>query len=173
MKSVDATPKSAKFLLWHGCGFVMSDEAGSGFAILVVFALIYFVPTFVAHKSRQLGGIFALNLLLGWTLVGWAGALVWAIVTPKPTNARYANVWADMRDDQTHRAPGALVLLTASGDGDAPRYSVRDESAAFADITGEEAGRVAFYIATSGIPKTYAGESKNGRMIVRMHFPGQ
>jgi hypothetical protein len=43
---------------------------------------IYFIPTLVAmsrHK-RNAGAIFALNLFLGWTLLGWVGALVWALL---------------------------------------------------------------------------------------------
>lgn len=49
-----------------------------------VFALLflYFVPTFLAVSRQSLwaGTIFAFNLLLGWTLVGWFVALVWAFV---------------------------------------------------------------------------------------------
>lgn len=51
---------------------------------------IYFAPTTIAHyaKKRNFGAIFFLNLALGWTLVGWVVAMVWAmakedvIVTP-------------------------------------------------------------------------------------------
>ena len=50
-----------------------------GFAILVFFAFIYFVPAVVARGKRNFGAIFALNLFLGWTLIGWVGALVWAL----------------------------------------------------------------------------------------------
>lgn len=48
--------------------------------------LFYLVPTLVAHnrKHHNLGAIFALNLLLGWTLVGWVAALVWALTRPAP-----------------------------------------------------------------------------------------
>jgi hypothetical protein len=45
------------------------------------FGLAYFVPTFVAfyrqHHNRL--AIFVLNLLLGWSFIGWACALVWAL----------------------------------------------------------------------------------------------
>lgn len=48
----------------------------------------YFVPTIVAGARRHhnQGAIFALNLLLGWTVIGWIAALVWALtaVTPRP-----------------------------------------------------------------------------------------
>lgn len=41
---------------------------------------IYFLPSLVAtlRKHHQAGAIFVLNLLLGWTLLGWIIALVWA-----------------------------------------------------------------------------------------------
>ena len=49
--------------------------------LLIVFAAIHFVPTFVAfaqqHHNRV--AIFVLNLFLGWTGIGWVIALVWAL----------------------------------------------------------------------------------------------
>ena len=41
----------------------------------------YFIPTIVAkvrHKEN-INAIFVLNLFLGWTIVGWVVALVWAV----------------------------------------------------------------------------------------------
>jgi hypothetical protein len=44
--------------------------------------VLYLIPTFVAwwRSHRQLMAIAALNLLLGWTFVGWVAALVWALI---------------------------------------------------------------------------------------------
>lgn len=50
-----------------------------GFVILVFLAAVYFIPTIVARGKRNFGAIFALNLLLGWTVIGWVGSLVWAL----------------------------------------------------------------------------------------------
>jgi hypothetical protein len=47
---------------------------------------IYFLPTFCGMKKRNAGAIFALNLLLGWTLVGWVVSLVWALTVEAPTH---------------------------------------------------------------------------------------
>ena len=49
--------------------------------MLIGFAL-YFVPTIVAHfnKKTNFAAIFILNIFLGWTLVGWVIALVWAVM---------------------------------------------------------------------------------------------
>jgi hypothetical protein len=44
-------------------------------------ALLYLVPWVVAcrrHVYAQ-AGIIVLNLLLGWTVLGWLGALIWAL----------------------------------------------------------------------------------------------
>lgn len=41
----------------------------------------YFVPAIVAYyrKHPQFMAITALNILFGWTVVGWGGALVWSL----------------------------------------------------------------------------------------------
>ncbi|MBT6188056.1 MAG: superinfection immunity protein [Candidatus Marinimicrobia bacterium] len=49
--------------------------------LTIVFILVlYFLPTIKAwdrdNKNRM--AIFVLNLLLGWTFIGWVVALVWA-----------------------------------------------------------------------------------------------
>lgn len=48
---------------------------------------IYAVPTIVAvvRKKTNALAIAALNVTLGWTLIGWAGALVWACTKDKRT----------------------------------------------------------------------------------------
>jgi hypothetical protein len=46
---------------------------------LLVFAtLLYFLPTIVGHNKRDVLGIFLVNLLFGWTFIGWIIAMVWA-----------------------------------------------------------------------------------------------
>jgi hypothetical protein len=49
-------------------------------------AIMYLTPSIVAiiKKHPQKISILALNILLGWTLVGWAGALVWALIKNIP-----------------------------------------------------------------------------------------
>lgn len=43
----------------------------------------YLLPTTIAiiRRRTNTGAIFVLNLFLGWTLVGWVVALVWAVAT--------------------------------------------------------------------------------------------
>ena len=49
--------------------------------VVLIFAL-YFLPTLIAflrqHKNKL--AIFLLNLLLGWTVLGWMGSLVWSVM---------------------------------------------------------------------------------------------
>ncbi|MGY6663391.1 MAG: type VI secretion system-associated protein TagO [Glycocaulis sp.] len=42
---------------------------------------LYFLPAFVAagRQHHDAGAVFVLNLLLGWTLLGWVIALVWSL----------------------------------------------------------------------------------------------
>ena len=50
-------------------------------AILVsLFTLGYLIPWSIAFARRhnQQVPIFLINLFLGWTLIGWVGALIWA-----------------------------------------------------------------------------------------------
>ena len=45
----------------------------------IALVLIYFSPTFIALQKRNLRLVFLTNILLGWTLIGWIAALVWAM----------------------------------------------------------------------------------------------
>jgi T4 superinfection immunity protein len=49
--------------------------------VWVIFAALYFIPAIVANdrKHHNRYAIYALNLLLGWTVIGWIAALVWAL----------------------------------------------------------------------------------------------
>lgn len=61
--------------------FLISMPGGSEWilVILVLFPL-YFLPSIIgSNRNRNnIAGIFVLNLLLGWTFLGWLGALIWA-----------------------------------------------------------------------------------------------
>lgn len=49
--------------------------------VLLIGIFIYFIPYIVAtsNKKSNTAAIGALNLFLGWTLIGWVLALVWAM----------------------------------------------------------------------------------------------
>jgi len=60
-------------------------SASTGFFIFAPPAIIfYMLPSFVAYKRGRTNKspILLLNLLLGWTFIGWVIALVWSTTTP-------------------------------------------------------------------------------------------
>jgi hypothetical protein len=52
-------------------------------ALLLAAAAIYFLPTIVARERAHMsaGAVFVVNLFLGWTFLGWVGALAWAFTS--------------------------------------------------------------------------------------------
>jgi hypothetical protein len=61
--------------------------------LLILLLLLYFIPAIVGSNKSDSGSIFLFNLLAGWTLLGWLGALIWAIskeVQPTPAVAQQA-----------------------------------------------------------------------------------
>jgi len=64
--------------------------------------LMYFLPSIIGHRKQAFAGIFLVNLLLGWTIIGWVAALVWActaeerlcyyaVAGPAPGPARFCS----------------------------------------------------------------------------------
>lgn len=47
---------------------------------LLLFVVLYMLPTLVAYqnKKQDIIAIAVLNVLLGWSFVGWVIALIWA-----------------------------------------------------------------------------------------------
>lgn len=61
---------------------MLREDADIGaFITAVVMIVIYFVPLMVAVRRdmQKVAGVAVLNILLGWTLIGWVIALVWAV----------------------------------------------------------------------------------------------
>jgi len=58
------------------------------FAILFFAALaaIYLFPTWIAahYRHHNAQAIFVLTLFLGWTILGWLIAMIWAFSRPAP-----------------------------------------------------------------------------------------
>jgi hypothetical protein len=53
------------------------------FIQLVIVILLYFLPSCLSHDSKNFAQILALNLLLGWTIIGWIVALIWSLAPKK------------------------------------------------------------------------------------------
>jgi hypothetical protein len=77
--------------------------------MLILAAVLYFLPTILALARGHLSGlaIFLLNLLLGWTLVGWLIALIWSC-----TGNTAANLY---RNRPTIIDPDGRVVARRSG----------------------------------------------------------
>jgi hypothetical protein len=59
-------------------------EVVFGFVVLAFALFVYLLPTYVAWAKTHanLAAIAMLNVLLGWTFIGWVVALVWAMSKP-------------------------------------------------------------------------------------------
>lgn len=68
-------------------GSLAQETLTTSIAALFVAGFLYLLPTLVAwyRSHHNTLAISALNLLLGWTVLGWIGALLWALTTPKET----------------------------------------------------------------------------------------
>lgn len=77
-------------LFCYGMGTIPAGEANGialtfGPLFFIAAPLLYFLPTVEGwlRGHHQMAALGALNLLLGWTIIGWVGAFVWAL-TAKP-----------------------------------------------------------------------------------------
>lgn len=61
----------------------MDDNAGGSLMLLIILMALYFLPTLITILRDHHNGcaISVLNLLLGWTLIGWVVALVWSLTS--------------------------------------------------------------------------------------------
>ena len=52
-----------------------------GVIVLVAVLYVHFLPTIIAYRRRHPSrtAILLLNLIFGWTLIGWVVALLWAL----------------------------------------------------------------------------------------------
>lgn len=46
---------------------------------LLVSLFLYFLPTYLARDKANFTGVLLVNLLAGWTFIGWIVALIWAL----------------------------------------------------------------------------------------------
>lgn len=75
---------------------------------------IYFIPTIIAfsrnHSNK--GGIFLVNLLLGWTFIGWLASLIWSLSsTGKQTVI--VNNYSNVNHNKTQPTPVANTTTSA------------------------------------------------------------
>jgi Superinfection immunity protein len=60
------------------------------FLLLFLFCM-YFLPAVIAgaRQHRNATAIAVLNIMLGWTILGWIISLVWAFTNPSKTQVVY------------------------------------------------------------------------------------
>ena len=58
--------------------------------LLIVGMVFYFVPAVIGFRKKNFTAIALVNLLAGWTVVGWIFALIWAIVDKTPNDSASA-----------------------------------------------------------------------------------
>ena len=69
---------------------LIATAAGAGASIgivgFLVIAALYFLPTIIAtsRKVTNTGSVFVINLLLGWSVIGWIVALAMAVKSKTP-----------------------------------------------------------------------------------------
>lgn len=53
-----------------------------GFLLFFLALVFYLLPSVIAgqRKTQHGGAIFFINLIFGWTVLGWIAALIWACV---------------------------------------------------------------------------------------------
>lgn len=59
-------------------------------AVLLILLALYFLPAIVGSRRdhHNQTAIAVLNLLFGWTLLGWGLAMVWACTAVQPSAGR-------------------------------------------------------------------------------------
>ncbi len=99
--------------------FLVAGTGGSFFFLVALLCgiLLYFFPMYEAHFRKQpnFDSIFMVNLFLGWTLIGWVVALVWALKEAENVtviNESKQNVFSETVESNDHQeqpAPKATV----------------------------------------------------------------
>jgi hypothetical protein len=88
----------------------------SGAIGALILLCLYFLPAIVAMARRhhQQSAILLLNLLLGWTLIGWVVAIVWAATAVNPPVATSDNPVATAQPKHVGVREARQILGSAS-----------------------------------------------------------
>ena len=69
--------------------FAENASVSLGLMIFILAVIFYFIPTIISseRKTAHFNMILFINLVFGWTVLGWIAALIWTIVeaSTKPT----------------------------------------------------------------------------------------
>ncbi len=80
------------FTFWRVLPLGLMPSAPEAATFLLFIGLpLYFLPTIIGRKKRNARALLALNVLTGWTFIGWVGALVWALLRDGPDTSQAAH----------------------------------------------------------------------------------
>lgn len=51
--------------------------------VSIMIICIYFLPIIIGRHKKNIMAIGVINFFLGWTLIGWVLALIWAVMEEK------------------------------------------------------------------------------------------
>lgn len=73
--------------------------------------ILYFLPTIISRtrNHKHMWEIFILNFLLGWTILGWIGCLVWTFVDDDKNKESKENKYEDLERIQKLKEEGVLT----------------------------------------------------------------
>jgi hypothetical protein len=72
--------------------------------IFFISATIYLIPSIIAKALNKVhtNGIFLLNLLLGWTLIGFVISLFWAVIDPIDRSKKHSIIIKEKYEYEKH-----------------------------------------------------------------------
>ena len=82
---------------------------------LLFLTVLYFLPAILARDKADATPILLVNLFLGWTIVGWFAALIWAISSDRPARVVYVPAGAAVYCSRCGSLAGAAHFCTACG----------------------------------------------------------
>jgi hypothetical protein len=96
--------------------------------VVGVLLILYELPAIIAYKRdhRRFLAILLLNILLGWTILGWIGAFIWSCVSEsKPIEVPYSPVKFPRRARRTRtlRVRFRSIQIMHRPDGDRRDYA--------------------------------------------------
>lgn len=149
---------------------------------LIVLFVLYFLPSFIAWDRHGGLVILLVNVLLGWTVLGWIVCLIWALTAaPKgsaerqvksgswwdqpvfsPADERILDVYITVDDPPATLRNGEAVELAVAENGD---YLVATERGTVGAIFAPDADKITFRARTYGAPRATIRKRWDGTIV--------
>lgn len=112
------------------------------FSIIIIWTIafvLYFLPTLIGWNKRNSNAILALNILLGWTFIGWVVAFIWSI--SKDSTPIIISEKRIKKKKKKKRQNSNVDLIKENPEPDKPHIKVWDienENQSLKDITNKK-----------------------------------